>query len=63
LDKMTEGRFKIIFEHMDREVSRQAELQEDAIKDALEQNSEIKKLIEIINDAVPTYKPLLYSGS
>jgi len=60
---MTEGRFKIIFEHMDREVSKQAELQEDAIKDALEQNSEIKKLIEIINDAVPTYKPLLYSGS
>jgi len=60
---MTEDRFKIIFEHMDREVSRQAELQEDAIKDALEQNSEIKKLIEIINDSVPTYKPLLYSGS
>jgi len=60
---MTEDRFKIIFEHMDREVSRQAELQADAIKDALEQNSEIKKLIEIINDSVPTYKPLLYSGS
>jgi len=60
---MTEDRFKIIFEHMDREVSKQAELQEDAIKDALEQNSEIKKLIEIINDSVPTYKPLLYSGS
>jgi len=60
---MTEGRFKIIFDHMGREVGRQAELQADAIKDTLEQNSEMKELIEIINDAVPTYKPLLYSGS
>jgi len=60
---MTEDRFKIIFDHMDREVGRQAELQADAIKDALEQNSEIKKLIEIIDDAVPAYEPLLYSGS
>jgi len=60
---MTEDRFKIIFEHMDMEVSKQGELQADAIKDTLEQNSEIKRLIEIINDAVPTYEPILYSGS
>jgi len=60
---MTGDRFKIIFEHMDMEVSKQGELQADAIKDTLEQNSEIKRLIEIIDDAVPAYEPLLYSGS
>ncbi len=60
---MAEDRFKIIFEHMDNEIREQAELQTDAIKDTLEQSDEIKKLIEIINDATPTYEPLLYSSS
>ncbi len=60
---MTEDRFKIIFEHMNKEVKEQTKLQTDAIKDTLEQNNEIKKLIEIVNDATPTDEPLLCSSS
>ena len=36
---MTEDRFKIIFEHMNKEVKEQTKLQTDAIKDTLEQNN------------------------
>lgn len=61
---MTEDRFRIIFEHMDKEVRRQDELQASMIKDTVEQSREIRELIEIINDAKqPTYRPLLYSRS
>ena len=60
---MTEDRFKIISEHMNKAVKEQTKLQTDAIKDTLEQNNEIKKLIEIVNDATPTDEPLLYSSS
>ena len=60
---MAEDRFKIVFGHMDKEIIEQTELQTDAIRDALEQSSKIKELIEIIDDATPIYEPLLYSGS
>ena len=60
---MTEDRFKIIFEHMDKETTEQTELQTDTIKDTSEQSNKIKELIEIINDATPAYDPLLYSSS
>ncbi len=60
---MARDGFKIIFEHMDKEMKGQAELQADAIRCALEQSDEIKKLIEIINDAIPADEPLLYSSS
>ncbi len=60
---MARNGFKIIFEHMDREMKGQAELQADAIRCTLEQNDEIKKLIEIINEAIPADEPLLYSRS
>ena len=56
---MAEDRFKIVFGHMDKEIIEQT----DAIRDALEQSSKIKELIEIIDDATPIYEPLLYSGS
>ena len=60
---MAEDRFKIVFGHMDKEIIEQTELQTDAIRDALEQSSKIKELIEIIDDATPIYEPLLYSSS
>ncbi len=60
---MARDGFKIIFEHMDKEMKEQAELQADTIRCTLEQNVEIKKLIEIINDTIPTDEPLLYSRS
>ena len=37
LNKMAEDRFKIIFGHMDKEITEQTELQTDAIRNALEQ--------------------------
>ena len=59
---MAEDRFKIDWTHGQRD-NRQTELQTDAIRDALEQSSKIKELIEIIDDATPIYEPLLYSSS
>ena len=60
---MAEDRFKIVFGRMDKEIIEQTELQTDAIRDALEQSSKIKELIEIIDDTTPIYEPLLYSSS
>ena len=60
---MVRDGFKIIFEHMDKEMKKQTELQIDTIRCTLEQSDEIKKLIEIINDAIPADEPLLYSRS
>lgn len=60
---MTEDRFEIIFEHMEKEAKEQIGLQTYVMEDTLEQNAEIKKLIEIITDVTPTDEPLLYSSS
>ena len=60
---MAEDRFDIVFEHMDKELKSNPELQLDSLKDLMIQDEAIRRLATIIRTNTPTQPPRLYSSS
>lgn len=53
----------IVFKHMDKEIQSYPELNFDDIKIMMKQDEEIRRFMEIVKKATPTFKPILYSGT
>ena len=60
---MASERFRILFDHRDKEVRSNAEMRLNDLEDMMIQDEEIRRLAEIIRDATPVSEPLLYSSS
>ena len=60
---MNEDKFAVVFKYMDEEVQSHPELKIENLKVVMTQDKEIRRFTEIVKDATPRYKPVLYSRS